>query len=111
MGFRSDVTRVPVFGLVCTGGASSLSIAAQLARGRPGARILLVVVEACTTAFRTDRLQKANIIATVLLGDGAAAACLATDGAGPVTLAPGVQHIRPGTLDIWGGTWSRRAWA
>jgi len=36
MGFRSDVTRVPVFGLGCAGGISGLSIASRLARARPG---------------------------------------------------------------------------
>ena len=102
MGFRQDVMRVPVFGLGCAGGASGLSVAAQLAQGRPGSRVLLVVVEACTPSFRTDRLQKSDIIATVLFGDGAAAACLSTEGAGAITLAPGVQHIWPDTLAIMG---------
>lgn len=102
LGFRQDVMRVPVFGLGCAGGASGLSIAAQLAQGRPGSRVLLVVVEACTPAFRADRLQKSDIIATVLFGDGAAAACLSTEGDHPVTLTPGVQHIWPDTLEIMG---------
>ncbi|CUH26053.1 Alpha-pyrone synthesis polyketide synthase-like Pks11 [Jannaschia seosinensis] len=102
LGFRPDVMRVPVFGLGCAGGASGLSIAAQLAQGRPGSKVLLVVVEACTPSFRTDRLQKSDIIATVLFGDGAAAACLSTDGDGAVTLSPGVQHMWPDTLGIMG---------
>ncbi len=102
LGLRQDVMRVPVFGLGCAGGASGLSIAAQLAQGRPGSRVLLVVVEACTPSFRTDRLQKSDIIATVLFGDGAAAACLSTTGDAPITLAPGVQHIWPDTLGIMG---------
>ena len=101
MGFRADALRVPVFGLGCAGGASGLSIAAQLARGAPGSKVLLVVVEACTVSFRTDRMQKADIIATVLFGDGAAAACLAT-GEAAMTCAPGAQHRWPGTLGIMG---------
>ena len=32
MGFRSDVSRVPVFGLGCAGGVSGLSIASRLAQ-------------------------------------------------------------------------------
>ena len=68
----ADVLRVPVFGLGCAGGATGLSIAAQLAQGNPGGRVLLVVVEACTVSFRADRISKADIIATVLFGDGAA---------------------------------------
>ncbi|UWQ20331.1 type III polyketide synthase [Jannaschia sp. W003] len=101
MGFRADVLRVPVFGLGCAGGASGLSVAAQLAQGAPGTKVLLVVVEACTVSFRTDRLEKADIIATVLFGDGAAAACLEC-GEGAVTCAPGAQHRWPDTLGIMG---------
>jgi alkylresorcinol/alkylpyrone synthase len=102
LGFRADVLRVPVFGLGCAGGASGLSIAAQLSLGRPGCRVLLVVVEACTPSFRTDRLQKADIIATVLFGDGAAACCLSTRGEGAITLEPGAQHLWSRTLEIMG---------
>ena len=101
MGFRADVMRVPVFGLGCAGGVSGLGIARELAAARPGAKVLLVVVEACTLSFRTDRLQKADIIATVLFGDGAAAACLSTEGSGPV-LERGAQHMWPDTLGIMG---------
>lgn len=107
MGFRSDVMRVPVFGLGCAGGISGLAIAARLAQAQPGAKVLLVVVEACTPSFRSDRLQKADIIATVLFGDGAAAACLSTDavrrGAEPrLSLKAAHQHMWPDTLGIMG---------
>ena len=101
MGFRGDVMRVPVFGLGCAGGVSGLGIARELAAARPGSRVLLVVVECCTLSFRTDRLQRADIIATVLFGDGAAAACLSTEGGGPA-LGRGVQHMWPDTLGIMG---------
>ncbi|WP_238941573.1 type III polyketide synthase [Jannaschia sp. Os4] len=101
LGFRADALRVPVFGLGCAGGATGLTIAAQMARGAPGAKVLLVVVEACTVSFRTDRLQKADVIATVLFGDGGAA-CAMTAGDGPVTVAPGAQHRWPDTLGIMG---------
>src|SRR5690349_19132884 len=39
MGFRSDISRVPVFGLGCAGGASGLSIASRLADARPGSNV------------------------------------------------------------------------
>lgn len=76
VGFRTNVRRVPIFGLGCAGGVSGLSLAQSLSAARPEEKILLVVVETCTLSFRTDRLQKADIIATVLFGDGAAAACV-----------------------------------
>lgn len=104
LGFRADVRRVPVFGLGCAGGVSGLSLAQSLAAARPDDKVLLVVVEACTLWFRTDRLQKADIIATVLFGDGAAAACLSgqrADGR-QISLGPGTQTTWADTLDIMG---------
>lgn len=105
MGFRDDIMRVPLFGLGCAGGVSGLSVAQSLAAARAEAKVLLVVVETCSLSFRADRLQKADIIAAVLFGDGAAAACLssAQPVRGPqVTLAQGFQKIWPDTLDIMG---------
>ena len=104
MGFRDDVMRVPLFGLGCAGGVSGLSVARTFSASQPGSRVLLVVVETCTLSFRTDRLQKADVIATVLFGDGAAGACLSSGApAGRlVTLGRGVQKTWPDTLAIMG---------
>lgn len=105
MGFREDIMRVPLFGLGCAGGVSGLSVAQSIAAGKPDAKVLLVVVETCSLSFRADRLQKADIIAAVLFGDGAAAACIssATPPAGKrVALGSGHQTMWPDTLDIMG---------
>ena len=103
MGFRSDIERVPVFGLGCGGGTAGFSIAAKMARAEPGAVILLVVVEICTLSFRLDELTKANIVATALFGDGAAACVLRAGGApGLVSVEASGQHTWPDTLDIMG---------
>jgi len=105
IGFRDDIMRVPLFGLGCAGGVSGLSVAQSIAAGRPGAKVLLVVVETCSLSFRADRLQKADIIATVLFGDGSAAACLSAVPPGSeqvVSLGQGHQKIWPDTLEIMG---------
>ena len=102
MGFRSDVQRVPVFGLGCAGGVTGLSLAARLAVSAPGSKVLLVVIELCTLAFRPDEMSKSNIIATALFGDGAAAAVLSTAGGGLSEIEHGGEHTWPGTLDIMG---------
>ncbi len=106
MGFRTDVRRIPVFGLGCAGGVSGLSIAQAQAEARPGSHVLIVALEACTLSFRSDRLQKADIIATVLFGDGAAGACLSTsrsDNQLPhVELGAGQEEIWADTLGIMG---------
>ena len=102
MGFRPDVSRVPVFGLGCAGGVSGLSIAARLAEARPGATVLFVTVELCTLAFRLDQLTKANIVATALFGDGAAAAVLRAGEGGLATVEAAGEHTWADTLDVMG---------
>ena len=102
MGFRSDVLRVPVFGLGCAGGVSGLSIAARLAEARPGTVVLFVCVELCTLAFRLDQLTKANMVATALFGDGAAACVIRVQDDGLCRVEGAGEHTWPETLDIMG---------
>jgi alkylresorcinol/alkylpyrone synthase len=104
MGFRDGVQRVPIFGLGCAGGVSGLAVAADLARAQPGANVLFVAVELCTLAFRLDVLTKANLVATALFGDGAAALVLRSEDAPGVAVTAAGQHTWPATLDIMG--WS-----
>jgi alkylresorcinol/alkylpyrone synthase len=106
LGLRADVKRIPVFGLGCAGGVTGLALGAQLARSAPGATVLVIVLELCTLAFRSDRGAKADVIATALFGDGAAAAVLRAgeDGNAPLRLGAAAEHTWPGTLDIMG--WS-----
>ncbi|MGO8909021.1 MAG: type III polyketide synthase [Bradyrhizobium sp.] len=104
MGFRSDVSRVPVFALGCGGGASGLSIASRLAEARPGTNVLLVTIELCSLALRLDELTKANIIATSLFGDGAAAIVLRAGDGGATQIEATGEHLWPNTLDVMG--WS-----
>ena len=105
LGFRPDIMRVPVFGLGCAGGVSGLATARSISAGRPGQKILLVVVETCSVSFRADRGQKADIIAAVLFGDGAAAVCISTEAPKSgkiISLGDGHQVIWPDTLGIMG---------
>jgi alkylresorcinol/alkylpyrone synthase len=104
MGFRSDVSRVPVFGLGCAGGISGLSIASRLAQARPGTNVLLVTLEICSLALRLDKLTKANIISVSLFGDGAAAIILRAGDGGATRIENTGEHLWPDTLDIMG--WS-----
>ena len=106
LGFGPQTQRIPVFGLGCAGGVSGLSIAADLARAKPGRNVLFVAVELCSLSFRLDEMTKANIVATALFGDGAAACVLRAD-AYPAQ-APGpfithtAEHAWPGSLDLMG---------
>ena len=53
-------------------------------------------------AFRLDELTKANIVATALFGDGAAACVLRAYEGGAATVEMSGQHTWPDTLDIMG---------
>jgi alkylresorcinol/alkylpyrone synthase len=104
LGFRADVSRVPVFGLGCAGGVSGLSIASRLAQARPGTNVLFVALELCTLAVRHDELTKANIVAASLFGDGAAEVVLRAGDGGATRIEASGEKLWPDTLDIMG--WS-----
>jgi len=102
MGFRTDVARIPIFGLGCAGGVTGLALASKLAKATPGATVLLVVVEICSLAFRTTDLGKADIVAAALFGDGAAACVLGTGEGGIAEVVASAERIWPDTLNIMG---------
>ena len=102
MGFRSDVARIPVFGLGCAAGATGLGLASKLALASPGSNVLFVTVELCSLAFRFQDVGKADIIATALFGDGAAAAILRVGEEGFATITGTAETTWPDTLDIMG---------
>jgi alkylresorcinol/alkylpyrone synthase len=101
MQLRRDIRRLPIFGLGCAGGVTGLARAADLAKARPGSRVLFLVVELCALTFRKNDLTKSNFVATALFGDGAAGAILSTEGEGPAFGAGG-EYTWPHSLDIMG---------
>jgi alkylresorcinol/alkylpyrone synthase len=102
MGFRDDAERVPIFGLGCAGGVGGLAIASRLAAGRPGRTVLYVTVETCSISIRLDKPTKANIVATALFGDGAAACVLRAGTGGIASIGFGAEILWPDTLGIMG---------
>jgi alkylresorcinol/alkylpyrone synthase len=95
---------VPVFGLGCAGGVSGLALAGRLAVARPGAVVLMVAAELCSLAFRPDLPTKANVVATALFGDGAAACVVRAGGPGIAEFEAEGQYLWSDTLDTMG--WS-----
>ncbi len=75
--FRSDLKRMPLFGLGCVAGASGIARAADYLRGHPNEVAVLLSVELCSLTVQPDDASVANIIATGLFGDGAAAVVIA----------------------------------
>jgi len=102
LGLRTDVARAPVFGLGCAGGVTGLSLAARLAAAEPGSRVLFVCLELCTLSFRMEEPTKADIVATALFGDGAAACVLQSGEGGFASVVSAAEHTWPDTLDIMG---------
>ncbi|MCB0196300.1 MAG: stilbene synthase [Anaerolineae bacterium] len=87
LGLSNHTFRLPIWGLGCAGGVAGMARAAELARSLPGRAVLLVAVELCSLTFQYNDRSKANLIATSLFGDGAAAAVLKTTGSGPEILS------------------------
>ncbi len=101
MGLRRTIRRLPIFGLGCAGGTIGLARAATMAQTAPGKLVLFLVVELCALSFRRDDFTKSNIVATALFGDGAAAALLCCQDAGPAVVAGG-EYTWPESLDVMG---------
>jgi alkylresorcinol/alkylpyrone synthase len=74
MGFRSDVKRVPIFGLGCVGGVAGIARAADYVKAYPDQVAVLLSVELSSLTFHADDDSLANVISVGLFGDGAAAA-------------------------------------
>ena len=73
VGLRPDVKRVPIFGLGCVAGASGIARLHDYLIGRPDQVAVLVSVELCSLTIQRDDRSVANLVASGLFGDGAAA--------------------------------------
>ena len=73
MGFRSNVCRMPFTELGCAAGAMAISRAADFIKSNPGANVLIIAVELPSLTFQRKDISQANLISSILFGDGAAA--------------------------------------
>jgi len=106
LGFRADVKRVPLLGLGCMAGAAGLARLNDFVIGAPHMVAVLVSVELCSLTVQRDDPSVANLIASGLFGDGAAAVVVV--GAahpladrGPKIIASR-SHLYPGTSRVMG---------
>jgi alkylresorcinol/alkylpyrone synthase len=104
LGLRSDVKRTPIFGLGCVGGAAGIARAADYLRAFPRETALVLSVELCSLTLQREDASMANVIASGLFGDGAAAVVLR--GAETEASGPRVQATRsifyPNTESVMG---------
>ncbi len=73
LGLRSDVKRVPMFGLGCVAGAAGISRMNDYLAGHPDQVGVLLSVELCSLTLQRGDFSVPNMIASGLFGDGAAA--------------------------------------
>lgn len=99
VGLRPDVKRVPLFGLGCVAGAAGIARLHDYLVGHPNEVGALVSVELCSLTVQRDDRSVANLVASALFGDGAAA--VVAVGAGRPEPGPRVVDSRsrlyPGT--------------
>ena len=105
VGLREDVKRVPLFGLGCVAGAAGVARLHDYLLGHPDDVAVLVAVELCSLTVQRDDTSVANIVASGLFGDGAAAVVMggagraggtqSTGGAGRVEVLDSRSRLYP----------------
>ncbi len=79
LGFRPDVKRIPIMGLGCVAGAAGIARSHDYLRGHTDGVVVFVAVELCSLTIQRDDPTVANLVASGLFGDGAAAVVLVGD--------------------------------
>jgi alkylresorcinol/alkylpyrone synthase len=77
--FSRGMKRLPLFGLGCLGGAAGIARTADYLQGHPREAVILFAVELCSLTIQRDDLSMANLVASGLFGDGAAALLMVGD--------------------------------
>lgn len=108
LGLRRDVKRLPVFGLGCVAGAAGIARVHDYLQGHPGDVAVLVSVELCSLTMQPGDDSMANLVASGLFGDGAAAVVMVGDEraatlgvTGPEVVATR-SHLYPETHGVLG---------
>jgi alkylresorcinol/alkylpyrone synthase len=104
MHLSPQIKRNPIFGLGCVAGAAGLARTADYVRAYPDQIAVLLSVELCSLTWQRGDLTMANLIASGLFGDGAAAVLVAGDQvglSGPKVLGSAC-FFYPNTQDVMG---------
>ncbi|WP_111721045.1 type III polyketide synthase [Homoserinimonas sp. OAct 916] len=79
LGMRPDLKRLPSFGLGCVAGAAGIARVHDYLLGHPGDVAVLLSVELCSLTLQHGDESMANMVASGLFGDGAAAVVMVGD--------------------------------
>lgn len=103
LGLRPDVLRLPITELGCAAGAAALGFAHRHLAGHPLDRVLVIAVELSSISFRPGERSRDNLIASMVFGDGAAAAVMSADGPGPgLRVDSAGSRLVPDTIGLLG---------
>ena len=91
IGMRDDVKRLPLVGLGCVAGAAGVARVHDHLSGHPDDIAILLSVELCSLTVQRDDTSTANLVASGLFGDGAAAVVMV----GPDRDLPSEPDERP----------------
>jgi alkylresorcinol/alkylpyrone synthase len=102
MGFRANVRRMPFTELGCAAGAVALARAADYLTSHPGENVLIIAVELTSLTFQRKDISQANLISSILFGDGAAAAVVSGKAARGPKILVSETYTFPGSLGAMG---------
>lgn len=98
LGLRNDVVRIPLVGLGCAAGAGGVGRLSDYLFGHPGRIGVLLTVELCSLTLQRGDTSTANLIASGLFGDGAAAVVMTAPEPGPLAVQPGTGGVVPSVV-------------
>ncbi|MEC8254341.1 MAG: type III polyketide synthase, partial [SAR324 cluster bacterium] len=105
--FAPTTRRIPLFGLGCLAGTAGIARCADYLRAYPAHAALLLSVELCSLTLQKQDLSVANLVASGLFGDGAAAVLLVGDehplaSAAPVGVLDSCSVFFPDSEEVMG---------
>jgi alkylresorcinol/alkylpyrone synthase len=107
LGLRSDIKRLPIFGLGCVAGATGLARLHDYLLGWPGHTAALLAVELCSLTVPLTETTTPDLVVSGLFGDGAVALVAGGEqtaiaaAAGPRVIASRGE-LYPDTADVLG---------
>jgi alkylresorcinol/alkylpyrone synthase len=108
LGLRTDLRRVPLFGLGCVAGAAGVARLHDYLRGAPDGVAALVSVELCSLTYPGYKPSAAGLVGSALFADGAAAVVAVGErragevGAAGPDIIDSRSHLYPDSLRTMG---------
>jgi predicted naringenin-chalcone synthase len=102
IGLRPNVIRLPLTELGCSGGAAAIALAHRHLAAFPDDRVLVVAVELASISFHAGDRSLDNLTASMVFGDGAAAAVIGGRDGSALRLVAAESRLVPGSDRVLG---------